>query len=123
MYSKKVTGTVVKGLLMGRKIGFPTINIAYDFLDMPFGIYCSKVYTPFGSYKGALHFGPKKFFGLEDTSLEVYLLDFSGDLYGETVIVEIYDKIRNVMNFDDMESLKKQIRFDVEIVRHAEIPF
>ncbi len=118
---KVIEGTVVKGALMGRKIGFPTINVLYTDLDMPYGIYVSKVHTPLGVYKGALHFGPRLVFGIEEPSLEVFLLDFNDDLYGQKVTVEVYEKIRDVRNFDNMDSLKRQIRLDVESVRESEL--
>lgn len=118
----KIRGTVVKGTLMGKKINFPTINVAYNTLDLPFGVYVSKVYTSYGVYKGALHFGPRKVFGLNEPSLEVHLLDFSGDLYGQEVMIEVYEKIRDTRNFETMESLKRQIRLDVDAVRATEIP-
>ena len=118
---KVIEGTVVKGAFMGRKIGFPTINVAYVNLDMPFGIYISRVQTPLGTYKGALHFGPRLVFGIEEPSLEVFLLDFNDDLYGQKVIVEVYDKIREVRNFENLDSLKRQIRLDVECVKEADL--
>jgi riboflavin kinase/FMN adenylyltransferase len=117
-----IFGTVMKGTLMGRKIGFPTINVAYDSLSLPFGVYGSKVYTSSGVFKGALHFGPRKVLGLMEPSLEVHLLDFSGDLYGQKVRIEVFEKVRETRDFDDMDSLKRQIRYDVEIVRAMDIP-
>jgi FAD synthase len=116
---KVVRGVVLKGAMMGRKINFPTINVAYDCLDLPYGVYVSRVHTPLGAYKGAMHYGPRSLQGAEEPSLEVHLLDFSGDLYGSDVTVEIYGKVREVRNFESRESLKKQIRLDVEYVREA----
>jgi riboflavin kinase / FMN adenylyltransferase len=118
---KFVRGVVLKGAMLGRKINFPTINIGYSALDLPYGVYVSRVKTPFGVYKGALHFGPKSVTGSDEPSLEVHLLDFSGDLYGAQVDVEIFEKIREIRTFDNMESLKKQIRLDVESVRASVI--
>lgn len=116
---KIVRGVVLKGALMGRKLNFPTINVAYDSIDLPYGVYVSRVHTPLGAYKGAMHYGPRSLWGVEEPSLEVHLLDFSGDLYGSEVMVEVYDKVREVRNFESRESLKKQIRLDVEYVREA----
>lgn len=113
---------MVKGTLMGKKINFPTINVAYSTIDLPFGVYASKVYTSYGIYKGALHFGPRKVLGLVEPCLEVYLLDFSGDLYGQEVTIEVYDKIRDTRDFESMDNLKRQIRLDVDAVRGIEIP-
>jgi len=117
-----VQGCVVKGALLGRKIGFPTINVAYDRLDLPFGVYASRVYTSYGVFKGALHFGPRKVLGLDEPALEVYLLDFSDDLYGQKVTIEVFEKIRDTMTFDSMETLKRQIRLDVETIKSIDIP-
>lgn len=117
-----ISGTVMKGTLMGRKMGFPTINVAFDSTDLPFGVYTSRVYTSYGVYKGALHFGPRKVLGLMEPSLEVHLLDFSDDLYGQEVKIEVFEKIRDTKDFDDMDALKRQIRFDVDAVRATDIP-
>lgn len=112
-----IEGVVVKGLLLGKKIGFPTINIAYTTLDLPFGIYVSRVHLAEGVFRGALYFGPRFVVGETEPSLEVHLLDFSGDVYGQKVKIEVFDKIRDTEHFDDLDSLKRQIRFDVEFVR------
>ncbi len=117
-----IDGTVMKGVLMGRKMGFPTINVAYDRTDLPFGVYVSRVYTSYGVYKGALHFGPRKVLGLMEPSLEVHLLDFSDDLYGQKVKIEVLEKLRDTKDYDDMDALKRQIRYDVDAVRATDIP-
>lgn len=119
---KTIVGTVMKGALIGRKIGFPTINVAFNTLDLPYGVYASRVWTDQGVYKGALHFGPRRVLNLEEPCLEVHLLDFSDDLYGQKVKIEIFHKIRDTQDFESMESLKKQIRLDVDAIRATEIP-
>lgn len=116
-----INGVVVKGVLMGKKIGFPTINVDFIETDISFGVYISLVETPLGVYKGALHYGPRAVLGITEPCLEVHLLDFSGDLYGQKVVVHIYDKIRDTQSFDSLDSLKRQIRLDVESVRDAEV--
>ncbi len=118
---KEVQGIVVKGTLIGRKIGFPTINVEYDRLDLPFGVYVSRVHTQDGVFIGAMHFGPKATMGITEPSLEIHLLDFSGDIYGQSVRIEVLEKIRDVRGFDSLETLKKQLRLDVEHVRSAMI--
>jgi riboflavin kinase / FMN adenylyltransferase len=114
---KSVQGIVVKGTMIGKKLGFPTINIEYDRLDIPLGVYVSKVHTPDGIYSGAMHYGPKETMGITESSLEVFLLDFSGDLYGKSVTVDVYEKIRDTKGFDTLDELKKQLRLDVDHVR------
>ena len=117
----QIRGTVVKGALLGRKMGFPTINIAYSKVNIKFGVYVARVYTSYGVFKGALHFGPRTVIGIEEPSLEVHLLDFSEDLYGQEVKVDVLQKIRDTKSFDNMDALKRQIRFDVEYVRAQNI--
>jgi len=119
-----ISGTVMKGTLMGRKMGFPTINVAFDSTDLPFGVYAVRVsiLDTTGVYKGALHYGPRKVLGLMEPSLEVHLLDFSDDLYGQKVKIDVFEKIRDTRDFDDMDALKRQIRYDVDAVRATDIP-
>lgn len=116
-----IRGTVVKGIMMGRKLGFPTINVVYTDLKLPYGVYLCMVKTIMGRFKGAMHFGPRTIFGIEEPTLEVHLLDFSGDLYGSEVYIDVLEKIRDVRHFENTESLKKQIRLDVEYVRECVI--
>ncbi len=112
-----IQGTVVKGRLMGRKLGFPTINVAFDSCNLPFGVYASRVFVLDQWYQGALHFGPRKVLGLQEPCLEVHILDFSGDVYNHAVTIEVYEKLRNTADFESMDSLKRQIRHDVDSVR------
>ena len=119
---KTIIGTVMKGAMLGRKMGFPTINVVYDVLELPYGVYVSRVWTDNGAYKGALHFGPRRILNVEEPALEVHLLDFSGDLYGQKVKIDVLEKIRDTQDFENMESLKKQIRLDVDAVRATEMP-
>lgn len=117
-----IDGTVMKGVMMGRKMGFPTANVAYDSTDLPFGVYAVRVHTDYGIFKGALHFGRRKIMNIMEPSLEVHLLDFSDDLYGHKVKIEVFEKIRDTADFDDMDALKRQIRYDVDAVRATDIP-
>jgi len=116
-----LSGKVVRGKLLGRELGFPTINVLGPH-DLPFGVYVSVVTTSKGRYKGALHFGPREVINIAKASLEVHLLDFEGDLYDETVTIDVYNKVRDVQRFSDLESLKDQIAKDVEQVALAEVP-
>ena len=113
---KTIVGKVIHGTSGGKKIGFPTVNVATQDLDLPFGVYACKVHAD-GVYKGALHFGPRRILDLMEPALEVHLLDFDGDLYGREVKIEVLTKIRTTRDFADMETLKKQIKLDVEAIR------
>jgi riboflavin kinase/FMN adenylyltransferase len=114
----KVRGKVIKGQGVGQKIGFPTINIEVDKeFDLDFGVYACKVYTFRGVFRGAMHYGPRRILEIEKPALEVHLFDFEGDLYGQEVKVEIYQRIRPTQNFSHLEDLKRQIALDVEAIK------
>ena len=115
--NKTITSQVIRGMGKGNALGFPTINLAYGKLELPFGVYAAKVYTQTGVFFGALHFGPISIFGILKPSLEVHLLDFEGDLYGQKVRVEILKKIRKTKDFSTVESLKKQLADDVKKIK------
>lgn len=114
-------GEVVKGTSTGRLLGFPTINVPCASDALGFGVYACLVTTPLGVFKGALHFGPRRVLGIDEPQLEVHLLDFSGDLYGVEVKIEIFKKLRDTMDFVDLEVLKKQMGVDVEEVKRLTI--
>ncbi len=122
----KIAGKVVKGFAFGKKMGFPTINVEAAIpagpAELAFGVYAARVYTTFGVFKGAFHFGPRRVLNSMKPILEVHLLDFSGDLYGQDVQIEIMRFIRDTRDFQDPELLKKQIAKDVEQVRKLNIP-
>ncbi len=116
-----ITAPVIRGSANGRKIGFPTINLKVPSLELDFGVYVSRVSTPLGVYKGALHYGPRKVINVADPTLEIHLLDFSGDLYGQKVTVDILSKVRETMKFPDFATLQRQIALDVLAVKNFEL--
>ncbi|MBD3328185.1 riboflavin biosynthesis protein RibF, partial [Candidatus Peregrinibacteria bacterium] len=106
----------VKGHHLGKEIGYPTINVAGEY-KIAGGVYAARVYIGDEAYGGALYYGPNKLAGDERFTLEVYLLDFNGNLYDETVKIDVYNKIRDVMDFKDGEQLKEQIKKDVDEIK------
>ncbi len=111
-----LTGKVVKGNMVGRKIGSPTINIEGEF-ELDYGIYACGVETDRGRFLGAMHYGPRLTLGENKPVLEVMLLDFEGDLYGETVSVDVYNKIREVKKFSGLKDLSARIAKDIAFIR------
>jgi riboflavin kinase/FMN adenylyltransferase len=116
-YHWTVMGEVQRGDQRGRTIGFPTINILLERGAEPFhGIYAVRVRTTNGSpakiWAGAGYFGQRPTFDSERTFLEVFLLDYSGDLYGETLMVEFIDLIRPDRKFDSIDDLVNQMAAD-----------
>ena len=115
-YPWTVMGEVVKGDQRGRTIGFPTLNIVLEPGAEPFqGIYAVRVRDAEGSapaWQGAGYFGARPTFATNRTFLEVYLFDFSGDLYGRTLLVEFIALIRPDRTFASVDDLTGQMNAD-----------
>ena len=111
-----VSGQIIHGKRFGLVLSFPTANFEWS-SDIPppaYGVYAVK--TDRGI--GVMNFGVKPTVEVTMHPLaEVHLLDFSGDLYGQTLTVEIVRKIRNEQKFSSSEALKRQIAKDVEVCR------
>ncbi|SRR5260221_477446 len=117
---KWYTSIVRKGDQMGRTIGFPTVNLNPDILENTIqqGIYKSTVMYKNHQYNGALYFGPRLIMHETKNVLEIYILDFNKEIYGEKVIFRIGKFIRPIANFSSFEEMKKQLEKDVEMIRH-----
>ncbi|MFA5792986.1 MAG: riboflavin kinase [Candidatus Gracilibacteria bacterium] len=117
----KFTGKVVHGAGRGAKIGYPTINLELVgkavFADLAYGVYAVRVAVEQKKYSGVMHFGPRPTFSDASEQVEIYLLDFNGDLYDQKVTVEVSSKIRDVIGFDSEDALRQQIAKDVFIAR------
>lgn len=109
-----LAGTVVKGFQVGRTIGFPTANIAYDDSRIlpKDGVYAARVAVESHLYDAMLYIGSRPTVNTGKTSVEAYLFDFSDDIYGKNVNVRFVDRIRDSIKFDSIEELKKQLRKD-----------
>lgn len=110
------TAEVISGDKRGRKIGFPTINQLYpQLLVVPkFGVYSSVVTVDGKSYKGITNIGVRPTFRTEQVGSETYIKDFSSDIYGESVRIELVDFIREERKFSSLEELKSTIKKDVD---------
>ncbi len=116
-YRWTVMGEIQRGDQRGKSIGFPTINILLEPGAEPFqGIYSVRVRPadggPSRGWGGAGYFGQRPTFDSDRTFLEVYIFDFSGDLYGQTMLVEFIDLIRPDRKFGSIEELVKQMAVD-----------
>ena len=120
-----IRGIVVRGDGRGRQLGFPTANLQVvggDKLIPPPGIYAVRGVLRSGSHAGALHLGPRPTFKGSPPSIELHLVDFEGEIYGEEVRVDFVDRLRGVEPFTTVDALVRQIRSDVEAARRAAEP-
>lgn len=112
-YHYSFDGLVVEGNKIGRTIGFPTANLSLlcnEKLMPNFGVYAVNVLFNKHIYRGMLNYGLKPTVGIYAQPIaEVHILNFSGNLYGETIHVILIDKIRSEMKFDSIDTLKRQI--------------
>ena len=108
-----LSGEVMHGRGVGHTMGFPTANIdiAHTRKMLPReGVYAVRI----GDCKGMANLGDAPTFGVDKPMLEVHLIDYKGDLYGETVTVEFLHRIRDIQRFDSASELQKQLKEDVE---------
>ena len=112
----KITGKIVHGKALGRRIGIPTLNQTppSDKLLPPFGVYYSEVKTDGKVFKGITNIGIKPTVTNENkVTVETSLYDFSGDLYGETAEVSLLTFRRPEMRFSGVAELKKTMEKDI----------
>lgn len=114
----RLNGTVAVGARRGRTLGFPTANLSATATLIPGeGIYAAVAHGDHGAYAAAVSLGPNVTFDETERKIEVYLLDFSGDLYGRTLSVDFVSRLRDIKRFDSTDALIHQMQADVEQVR------
>lgn len=107
---------VIRGQGKGKLVGFPTANLDKIDLDIPHGVYAVWVKFRGQNYLGLMHFGFKDIFKRE-VSLEVFIKDFSGDIYGEELNIEVIEKVREVKKIGSSELLTETIKKDLEALQ------
>ena len=118
----RIEGIVEHGDRRGRDLGYPTANLGLENLHLPrFGIYAVIVDVlkgpKSGRYGGAASIGVRPTFDGERPKLEVFLLDFEGDLYGTAISVALVAFLRPEERFETAEALVAQMDRDVALVR------
>lgn len=116
-----IEGEVLHGDKRGRTIGVPTANVRLgDYMRPAYGVYAVRARLPDGrAIDGVANLGVRPMFELAEPLLEVWLFDFSGDLYGQTIETDLIARLRGEMNFDGLDALKAQIDRDAEAARAA----
>jgi riboflavin kinase/FMN adenylyltransferase len=115
-----VSGEVVHGDKRGRELGFPTANLRLDpACGLKHGIYAVRVGVGGKRVDGVASFGRRPMFDTGVVLLEIYLFDFSGDLYGQTLDVAFIHWIRPELAFDSIDDLIRRMDEDCGLARAA----
>lgn len=114
-YSYMLSGNVVKGNQLGRTIGFPTANIEvsenYKLIPKN-GVYVVSAIVNNQTIFGMMNIGIKPTLGDNVPTIEVHLLDFSEDIYGQEIQVNVIERLRDEQKFESFEALKSQLEID-----------
>jgi riboflavin kinase / FMN adenylyltransferase len=115
-----IVGTVVNGQEIGRSIGFPTANLKYPaekYLPRQ-GVYCVRVDTPAAKQlPGVMNIGKRPTVDGVNTTVEVHLLDWEGNLYGQQLTVYLHQFLRSEQKFPSLAALTTQIQADCDTAR------
>ena len=110
----RMTGTVIAGEQRGRTLGFPTANLdAVQTILPKQGIYATATQIEGKRYGSTTHIGTNPTFNVPQSKIEVFIHDFSGDLYGQRVEVDFLALLRESMRFDSVDALVRQMHEDV----------
>jgi len=115
----ELTGQVVSGNQLGRKIGFPTANLeigeAHKLIPKD-GAYVVSVLHGNKAYRGMLNIGNRPTLQGVNKTVEVHLIDFSGDLYGEELELHFHQYLREERKFNNLQQLTDQLNSDKQAV-------
>ena len=116
-YRFYITGDVIQGRHIGRTIGFKTANVKYpeNLVKIPDGVYAVEVEINDKKYMGIANYGSNPTV-TNDTkkNIEVHIVNFDEDIYGEGIKINFLDKIRDEKQFKSLTELKEQITKDIE---------
>ncbi len=113
-------GIVVHGDRRGRQLGFPTANLATEKELLPReGVYAVKVKWREASYDAVINIGRRPTFDGASPTLEIHLLDFSGDLYGERLRIYFVARLREERRFASVNALQKAVLADIACAREV----
>ena len=116
----ELEGTVVSGDARGGTLGFPTANLRLepDLLVPAYGIYAGAA----NGHRAAISIGTNPHYGGVERRVEAHLLDFQGDLYGRTLVLQLWRRLRDEQSFESENELVAQIARDIEETRAAAPP-
>ncbi len=114
--SQFIKSKVCAGEKLGRKIGYPTLNLnpRNSPKDLKIGVYSCLVKIQNRIYKGVLYFGPRLVLGETKNILEIHILNFSENIYNKMVEFKIGKFIRSPKKFENVKQLKEQLGKDLQ---------
>ena len=114
-----LTGQVLHGKKLGRTLGVPTANLQIPAgIAVPkFGVYACRAIVDGASFPAVANVGTRPTVSGNGITVEPWILDFEGDLYGKEIRLEFYRFLRSEMKFSDLAKLKEQIHNDAEETR------
>ena len=114
-----LTGTVIHGRKLGRKLGIPTANLHLPAgLAIPrFGVYACCILIDGVRYPAVTNIGTRPTVDGEGITVEPWILDYSGDLYGREITIEFYKFLRSEQKFPSLEALQAEIHKNAEETR------
>jgi len=119
----RLRGTVALGQRRGQQLGFPTANLEpVETLVPGDGVYAVRVHHQAKHWPGAANLGPNPTFGEQARKVEVHLIGFQGDLYGQVLAMDFIDRLRDTRPFSGVAALVQQLRLDVERARQILAP-
>ncbi len=117
----QIDGCVGSGARRGRELGFPTANLGDITTMIPgHGVYGGIAHVGQVRHQAAIHIGPNPTFeNSEVRKVEVHLLDYSGDLYGQRLLVDFMVQVRDIARFDSPLELANQLALDINHIRES----
>ena len=112
-------GPVIKGAERGKGLGFPTANMAFgqDRALPAFGVYVTRAYLQEGIFPAVTNIGLRPTFNENKPTVETFVLDFQGEVYGQELRIELLHRLRGEIRFPGPEALQEQIEKDVAATR------
>ncbi len=114
-----IKGVVIEGKKMGRKLGFPTVNLQTNF-EMSVlkpGVYITNAIISNERFYSVTNVGFNPTFDQKNFNVETHILGFDKDIYGETVEIEFFRYVREEVKFKDLDELVNQINQDLDVVK------
>lgn len=112
-----VSGVVMKGDKIGRKLGFPTVNIENHIDIISEGVYATETIINGVKYKSVTNIGGKPTIRDGVNRIETHIIDFNKEIYGEEITIEFIKKIRDIIKFDNINDLIGQLEKDIAICK------